>query len=114
MSAIPDTLYMVDNSHYPTGHVSLPSCNTVDIIAGTIPGMSFQGLYQVCHSRTIPGMSEQGLYQVCHIRDYTMYVILGTIPGMSFLGLYQVCHSRDCTRYVISWAMPGLLYHGLY
>ena len=42
MSAIPDTLYMVEHSHYPSSYVNHPGCNTVDIIAGTIPGMPEQ------------------------------------------------------------------------
>lgn len=37
MSAIPDTLYMVDEAQYPAGHKGLTSSSTVDIIAGTIP-----------------------------------------------------------------------------
>lgn len=49
MSAIPDTLYMVESSHYPSSYVNPPSCNTVDIIAGTIPVPDNATLHRMLH-----------------------------------------------------------------
>ena len=41
MSAIPDTLYMVDDQHCSSAPYAISPVSTVDIIAGTIPGMYF-------------------------------------------------------------------------
>ncbi|XP_061173068.1 BTB/POZ domain-containing protein 7-like [Saccostrea echinata] len=49
MSSIPDTLYMVDNSQYPSNYVNPPSCNTVDIIAGTIPVPDNATIHRMLH-----------------------------------------------------------------
>ena len=38
MSAIPDTLYMVDEQHCSSAPYAVSPVSTVDIIAGTIPG----------------------------------------------------------------------------
>jgi hypothetical protein len=42
MSSIPDTLYMVDEQHCSSAPYAVSPVSTVDIIAGTIPGMSFE------------------------------------------------------------------------
>lgn len=48
ISAIPDTLYMVDEQHCSSAPYAVSPVSTVDIIAGTIPGQFHLAVVVMC------------------------------------------------------------------